>query len=230
VDRGKTGSAAAPQRRLWRGGQVFVLQGASGFAKFRHFLSRAARSAGQKGFAETVFGLYNGGPKEPMKFYLVDRILELEPPKRIVAAKSLSLAEEYLADHFPSYPVLPGVMMLEAVVQAAAWLVRVSTDFDKTLILLREAQNVRYGNFVRPGGQLIMTVEALEIGPTMSKFKAVGTCDGLQSVQAKLVLEQMNVADEDPSRADLDPDLRKFWRERFRLIGGPQILESAKRS
>ena len=70
-----------------------------------------------------------------MKFYLVDRILELEPPKRIVAVKNLSLAEEYLADHFPAYPVMPGVMMLEAVVQAAAWLVRASTDFEKNLIL-----------------------------------------------------------------------------------------------
>ena len=163
-----------------------------------------------------------------MKFYLVDRILELDPPKRIVAVKSLSLAEEYLADHFPAYPVLPGVMMIEALVQSAAWLVRVSTDFEKTLLLLREAQNVRYGNFVRPGGQLVMTVEALEIGPDQSRFKAVGTCDGLQSVQAKLTLEHLNVADEDPGRASLDPDLRKFWRERFRLIGGPQALAAVR--
>jgi 3-hydroxyacyl-[acyl-carrier-protein] dehydratase len=159
-----------------------------------------------------------------MKFYLVDRILELEPPKRIVGVKNLSLAEEYLADHFPAYPVLPGVMMLEALVQAAAWLVRASNDFEKNLILLREAQNVRYGNFVRPGGQLVMTVEALEIGPDSSKFKATGECDGQQAVQARLTLEHLNIADEDPSRADLDEGLRAFWRGRFRLVGGPQAL------
>jgi 3-hydroxyacyl-[acyl-carrier-protein] dehydratase len=159
-----------------------------------------------------------------MKFYLVDRILEIDPPKRIVAAKNLSLAEEYLADHFPAYPVLPGVMMIEALVQTAAWLVRVETDFQRNLILLREAQNVRYGNFVRPGGQLVMTVEALEIGETESRFKAVGTCDGLQSVQAKLTLEHLNVADEDPGRADIEEPLRAYWRERFRLVCGPQAL------
>jgi 3-hydroxyacyl-[acyl-carrier-protein] dehydratase len=159
-----------------------------------------------------------------MKFYLVDRILELEPPKRIVAVKSLSLAEEYLADHFPAYPVLPGVMMLEALVQSAAWLVRASTDFQKTVILLREARNVRYGNFVRPGGQLVMEVEALEIGPDSSRFKAVGQCEGQQAVQARLTLEHLNIADDDPARANLDAGLRAFWRERFRLVRGPQAL------
>jgi len=160
-----------------------------------------------------------------MRFYLVDRILELAPPKRIVAVKNLSLAEEYLADHFPAYPVLPGVLMLEALVQSAAWLVRASTDFEKSVILVREVQNVRYGTFVRPGGQLVMTVEAVEIGPDQSRFKATGTCDGQQAVQAKLTLEHLNVADEDPGRAELDDRLRAHWREQFRLIGGPQALE-----
>ena len=161
-----------------------------------------------------------------MRFYLIDRIVELAPPKRIVGIKNLSLAEEYLADHFPAYPVLPGVLMLEALVQSAAWLVRASTDFQKSLILLREVQNVRYGSFVRPGGQLVMTVEAVEIGPTQSRFKATGTCDGQQAVQARLTLEHLNVADEDPGRAELDGRLRAFWRERFRIIGGPQALEA----
>jgi len=165
-----------------------------------------------------------------MRFYLVDRVLELDPPKRIVAVKSLSLAEEYLADHFPAYPVLPGVMMLEALVQAAAWLVRVSTDFQKSLVLMREAQNVRYGNFVRPGGQLVMEVEAIEIGPGASRFKAVGQCDGQQAVQAKLTLEHFNIGDEDPLRADLDEGLRTFWRERFRLVRGPQALAARAQS
>jgi len=159
-----------------------------------------------------------------MKFYLVDRILELDPPRRIVAVKGLSLAEEYLADHFPAYPVLPGVMMLEALVQSAAWLVRASTDFQKTVILLRESQNVRYGAFVRPGGQLVMKVEALDIAADSSRFKAVGECEGQQAVQAKLTLEHLNIADKDAGRADLDDGLRAFWRERFRLIGGPQAL------
>jgi len=162
-----------------------------------------------------------------MRFFLVDRILELEPPKRIVGVKNLSLAEEYLADHFPAYPVLPGVMMLEALVQTAAWLVRVSTDFQRGLILLREARNVRYGSFVRPGERLEMEVSAIEIAEAESRFNAVGRCEDQVAVQARLTLKHLNVADEDADRADVDTALRPFWQERFQLIGGPQALEAA---
>ena len=159
-----------------------------------------------------------------MRFYLVDRILELEPGKRIVGVKNLTLAEEYLADHFPEYPVLPGVMMLEGLVQTAAWLVRASTDFEKTLVLLKEARNVRYGSFVRPGGQLVMEVRAQEIGTGTSRFKAEGRCDNQMAVQAALVLEHRNVADVESGSAGLDEALREHLRERFALIGGPQAL------
>ncbi len=58
-----------------------------------------------------------------MKFLLVDRIESIQPGQRIVTTKALTLAEEYLADHFPAFPVMPGVLMLEALVQSAAWLV-----------------------------------------------------------------------------------------------------------
>lgn len=159
-----------------------------------------------------------------MKFYLVDRLLELVPGKRAVATKNLSLAEEYLADHFPAYPVLPGVMMLEALIQTAGWLVRASTDFEKNLILLREARNVRFGSFVRPGEQLIMEVKADEIGRGLSRFKASGRIEDQMAVQAQLTLEHLNVADDDADRSDIDELLRPYWRERFRLIGGPQAL------
>ena len=170
---------------------------------------------------------YNNATETTMRFYLVDRILELEPRKRIVGVKNLSLAEEYLADHFPAYPVLPGVMMLEALVQSAAWLVRASTDFAKTLVLLREARNVRYGSFVRPGGQLVMEVTALEIGADASRFKAEGRCEGQMAVQTRLELEHLNMVDDDPRRASLDAPLREHLKERFRLIGGPQALAAA---
>src|SRR6185312_11374358 len=59
-----------------------------------------------------------------MRFHLIDRILELEPGKRIRMVKNLTLGEEYLADHFPTFPVMPGVLMLQTLVEGSAWLLR----------------------------------------------------------------------------------------------------------
>src|SRR5438876_1359839 len=93
-----------------------------------------------------------------MQFTLIDRILALEPGRSIVAIKNLTLTEDYLADHFPGFPVLPGVLMLETAAQAAAWLIRISEDYAHSVIVLKSAKAVKYGNFVTPGQQL--TVEA----------------------------------------------------------------------
>ena len=77
----------------------------------------------------------------------------------MTAVKSVSLAEEYLADHFPEFPVLPGVFMLEAATQSAAWLVRMSEDYAHSMIVLQEAKSVKFTDFVTPGNRLEMRVE-----------------------------------------------------------------------
>ena len=59
-----------------------------------------------------------------MRFTFVDRVMELQPGVKITTVKCLSLAEEYLADHFPRFPVMPGVLMLEAMTEAQRWLIR----------------------------------------------------------------------------------------------------------
>ena len=72
------------------------------------------------------------------------------------------LTEEYLADHFPEFPVLPGVFMLEAATQAGAWLLRLSEDFAHSIISLKEAKNVKYADFVPPGQTLEVTVSIIK--------------------------------------------------------------------
>ena len=86
-----------------------------------------------------------------MRFTLLDRVTAVEPGKSITAIKTLSLSEEYLADHFPCFPVMPGVLMLEAMTQAAAWTIRLGEDFAHSIVVLRQAKNVKYGDFVEPG-------------------------------------------------------------------------------
>ena len=93
-----------------------------------------------------------------MRFHLIDRILEVEPGKRIRLVKNLTLGEEYLADHFPTFPVMPGVLMLQTLVEGAAWLMRDTEDFQHSVIVLRDARNVKYGNFMQPGHSMVITV------------------------------------------------------------------------
>src|ERR1044071_7015276 len=94
-----------------------------------------------------------------MRFNLIDRIVEVVPGKSLRAVKNLTLGEEYLADHFPTFPVMPGVLMLQTLVESAAWLLRLSEAFQHSIIVLREARNVKYGTFMQPGKQMNVEVE-----------------------------------------------------------------------
>jgi 3-hydroxyacyl-[acyl-carrier-protein] dehydratase len=158
-----------------------------------------------------------------VRFVLVDRIVELEPGRRIVAQKGVSLAEEYLADHFPKFPVLPGVMMVEAMVQSAAWLVRESLDFAPSVVVLKEARNVTYKSFVAPGR--VLTIEALcqELDAQHSVFAARGELDGREIVKGRLTLRHLSLADLDPAQKEIDARLRDRQRALFKLLwnGGP---------
>src|SRR3990172_3468006 len=123
-----------------------------------------------------------------MRFTLIDRITSLEPGRRIVAVKNLTLAEEYLADHFPGFPVMPGVLMLEAMTQAGAWLVRASEDFAHSMVVLKEASGVKFGQFVEPGQTLEVSAEIVQQNEGETKLKAQGMVDGHGTVSARLVL------------------------------------------
>jgi 3-hydroxyacyl-[acyl-carrier-protein] dehydratase len=165
-----------------------------------------------------------------MKFVLIDRILDLEPPERITCCKGLTLAEEYLADHFPTFPVMPGVLMVEALVQSAGWLVRASTDFAASMILLSEARNVTYKSFVTPGHVLELEVKTRKIEPDASQFDCLGRCDGKEMVKARLKLRHFNLVDENPALAEVDARLIRQARSQFELLGGTRALRSAVRS
>jgi 3-hydroxyacyl-[acyl-carrier-protein] dehydratase len=148
-----------------------------------------------------------------MRFCLIDRIGSFEPGVRLRAVKTVALSEEYLSDHFPSFPVLPGVFMLEALTQAGAWLVRLSDDFQHSMVVLQEARNIKYADFVAPGSSLAIEVEVLSAEGPLVKLKGWGEIDGSLAVSGRLTLRRFNLADERPEKAQTDRDVVRRFRE-----------------
>jgi len=152
-----------------------------------------------------------------VKFNLIDKI-EQADQQRIVAYKYVSLAEEYLADHFPTFPVLPGVMMLEALTQAAGWVLHLRRGFACSMAVLKEARNVRYGNFVAPGNCLRVEAELAKTTDAGATFKTTGFIGQATAVAARIELAYFNLSDRRPELADVDARLREHHRRRWALI------------
>jgi 3-hydroxyacyl-[acyl-carrier-protein] dehydratase len=153
-----------------------------------------------------------------MRFHLVDRILDVAPGRSLRAVKNLTLGEEYLADHFPTFPVMPGVLMLQALVEAGAWLLRATDDFRHSVIVLREARGVKYGAFMEPGRRMSITVELAEQHADSATLKGKGEADGQTTVSAKLTLARYNLGDRDPALKTVDEELVRKLRAQYALL------------
>ncbi|GBD36099.1 3-hydroxyacyl-[acyl-carrier-protein] dehydratase FabZ [bacterium HR36] len=167
-----------------------------------------------------------------MRFWLLDGITSYAPGKFLEGYKQLTLGEEYLAEHFPTFPVMPGVLMLEALVQAGAWLIRLSEDFTHSVVVLRQAKGIKYGNFVQPGERLCVRVDlASAQWPNVMDLvwlKAQGTVNGTQTVSARIGLARYNLADLSSDQAELDAELKKVYRRVLSQLLRRPAAESGK--
>ena len=159
-----------------------------------------------------------------MKFNLIDKI-DLLADDRIVASKFVSLAEEYLADHFPTFPVLPGVMMLEAATQAAGWVLHRRTNFAKSMAVLKESRNVRYGNVVPPGNFLRIEAELIKSTDAGGTFKVAGAvvnsagqASDNPAITGRIEIALFDLGDKQPELAELDVRLKEHNRLRWKLL------------
>jgi 3-hydroxyacyl-[acyl-carrier-protein] dehydratase len=153
-----------------------------------------------------------------MRFILIDKIVSLEKGKYIKTIKNVTLAEEYLADHFPTFPVLPGVLLLEGLVESASWLVRETEDFAHSMILLEHARNVKYKSFLAPGAQIEYTVEAKTIEENISSFLGVGLSQDEHIIEARFGLRHFNLAAQDPKMAAVDAQIVENLKNRLKLL------------
>jgi len=133
---------------------------------------------------------------------LVDRVLDWEKGKKITTLKNITANEEFFNGHFPHQPVMPGVLMIEAMAQSAALLVFLSLDWkfdENTMVYFATIDRARFKRPVEPGDQLIMEAEFIRSARGMYKVKATGTVDGNVAVEAELmcaIRHTANQADE----------------------------------
>ena len=125
-------------------------------------------------------------------FLLVDRVLELEPNQRILAVKNVSINEPFFQGHFPGHPVMPGVLVLEALAQAGGLLTQLSAATldsagDEKLFYLVKIDNARFSRMVVPGDQLMLEVKLKRVIRNMAMYECTASVDGKQVASADIL-------------------------------------------
>ena len=166
-----------------------------------------------------------------MRFVLIDRILEVEGSRcrlsgtqtlkgqtpRLTAVKNLSLAEEYLSDHFPGFPVMPGVLMLEALTQAGAWLIRDMEDFATASSSSSRPRRSSTAVSSNPAASS-SSGRADELDHHDSVFKGVGMIDGQEMVKGRFTLTRYNLRDRDPALHATDATIVAGLRDLYATL------------
>jgi 3-hydroxyacyl-[acyl-carrier-protein] dehydratase len=159
---------------------------------------------------------------------LIDRILSLEPMAGIRAVKNLSFREDYLRDHFPGFPLMPGALQLEAMIQAGQWLLRRSLDFPAADFPPVAIANSRYARYVRPGDQLVLDVSLVRATDRGWQFRGTGNVAGERTGQTQFELIRHDDVWTRGVSEETRVALLRQQRELFaRLISVPQSMTAA---
>ncbi|MBK7616031.1 MAG: 3-hydroxyacyl-ACP dehydratase FabZ [Burkholderiales bacterium] len=130
-------------------------------------------------------------------FLLVDRVLELDKNQRVLALKNVTINEPFFGGHFPHRPVMPGVLILEAMAQAAALLSFASMDQDPgedTVVYFAGIDAARFKRPVEPGDQLMIEARLLRAKSGIYKYSARATVDGELAAEAELMCTMRKIA------------------------------------
>jgi len=121
-------------------------------------------------------------------FLLVDRILEYEKQKRVVGIKNVTINEPFFAGHFPGRPIMPGVLIIEAMAQMGAVMLLQDHELkDKGLVYLVGIDNAKFRKTVIPGDQLRVVVDVLRYKPTICKMRGEAFVDGALAAEAEFL-------------------------------------------
>jgi len=128
-----------------------------------------------------------------MRFLLVDAIRELQSGVRATGIKNVTMSEDFLADHFPHRPIMPGALVVEALVQLADWLVREASDF-QCLGLASSFERIKFRKTIRPGDQLYLEVLIKERNEEQAQIQGKAHCEDklVASANFTLILQPMD--------------------------------------
>ena len=125
-------------------------------------------------------------------FLLVDRVLEVQPGKYLKALKNVTINEPFFQGHFPGHPVMPGVLVIEAMAQASGLLTQLSetpraADAPKPTYYLVKVDKARFSSMVVPGDQLLLEVEQKRMLRRMGLYECRATVDGKEVASAEIL-------------------------------------------
>jgi 3-hydroxyacyl-[acyl-carrier-protein] dehydratase len=123
-------------------------------------------------------------------FLLIDRVVEFEPTKRIVAIKNVTINEPFFQGHFPGYPIMPGVLIVEAMAQAGGMIMMAEiADRDKKLVVFTGIERAKFRRPVTPGDQVRIEVDVLSFRPRAGRIQGRALVDGKLACEATLTCQ-----------------------------------------